>query len=248
LEMEEVVQSKRCRPRLFRHRPTTTRFIQASLNSSLGATETMSEGYLRRYTDIPALAYLLSERKITLLDPKSWDDSNDSHYISVYKNKKNLKTVLALCFAQAAETYHHWRVFSGSSSGACIRFKRAELLKAVKGQMGVKTGKVQYLTLDEIRAKKLETRQLPFIKRYAFEDEHEYRVIFESTTQSLLKLDLPIPLSCIDRVTLSPWIHKSLVASVKKMLKSIDGCRRIEFVRSTLVSNEEWKNIGGTAV
>ncbi len=53
----------------------------------------MSGKYLRRYTDIPALIYLLSERKITLLDPQSWDDSNDSYYLSLYREKKNLKSV-----------------------------------------------------------------------------------------------------------------------------------------------------------
>jgi hypothetical protein len=38
----------------------------------------VAETYLRRYTDIPALVYLLAERKITLVDPQSWDDANDS--------------------------------------------------------------------------------------------------------------------------------------------------------------------------
>jgi len=207
----------------------------------------MSNKYLRRYTDIPALVYLPSEKKITLLDPKSWDDSNDSHYISVYKSKKDLKTVLVLCFSQVLETYHHWRVFAVSSAGVCIRFKRAELLKAAKDQIGVTVGEVQYLKLREIRRKTLQMPQLPFIKRFAFKDEDELRIIFESATESLPKLDIPIPLSCIDQVTLSPWIHKNLSVPVIKMLKSIDGCSKIKFVRSTLVNNEEWKNIGKSA-
>jgi len=37
--------------------------------------------YLRRYTNIPALLYLLRERKITLLDPASWDDKNDFYFL-----------------------------------------------------------------------------------------------------------------------------------------------------------------------
>ncbi|HNC85208.1 MAG TPA: hypothetical protein PK999_19310, partial [Nitrospira sp.] len=68
----------------------------------------MSNASLRRYTDIPALTYLLTKQKITLLDPKSWDDSNDSHYLSLYKQRNKLKSLLALCFTQADETYHHW--------------------------------------------------------------------------------------------------------------------------------------------
>jgi hypothetical protein len=87
--------------------------------------------YLRRYVDLPALIYLLSERKITLLDPKSWDDGNDSYYLALYREKRNLKSLLAVCFTQTTETYHHWRVFAGGSSGVCIRFKRTKLLKAI---------------------------------------------------------------------------------------------------------------------
>ena len=50
---------------------------------------------LRRYTNIPALIYLLTARKITLLDPASWDDKNDLHFLSLYREKKSLETVLA---------------------------------------------------------------------------------------------------------------------------------------------------------
>jgi hypothetical protein len=90
--------------------------------------------HLRRYTDIPALVYLLREQQVTLLDPQSWDDENDSHFLGLYQKKKNLETVLALCFSQASETYHQWRVFAHGPSGVCICFKRAELLRAIKKQ------------------------------------------------------------------------------------------------------------------
>ena len=33
----------------------------------------MSGDYLRRYTDLTGLIYLLRKRKLTLLDPSSWD-------------------------------------------------------------------------------------------------------------------------------------------------------------------------------
>src|SRR5690242_3180718 len=127
----------------------------------------MSESYLRRYTDIPALTYLLNERKITLLDPDYWDDSNDSYYLRLYRRKKNLGSVLALCFSRASETYHHWRVFANGTSGVCIRFKRAELLRAVKQQTGIRAKPVTYLTLADMRGKSLAVNDLPFLKRQA---------------------------------------------------------------------------------
>jgi hypothetical protein len=36
--------------------------------------------FLRRYTDLTALLYLLNTKRITLLDSSSWDDKNDSRY------------------------------------------------------------------------------------------------------------------------------------------------------------------------
>jgi hypothetical protein len=85
----------------------------------------VSTNYLRRYTDIPALISVLSERKITLLDPASWDDKNDSRFLALYKDKEKLQSVLALCFTQTDEMYHHWRVFANGSAGVCIRFDRS---------------------------------------------------------------------------------------------------------------------------
>jgi hypothetical protein len=200
--------------------------------------------YLRRYTDLPALIYLLTERKITLLDPQSWDDSNDSHYLAIYREKKNLKSVLAVCFTQADETYHHWRVFAAGSGGVCIKFIRSKVLKAVKQQSDLRTGSVKYLKLAETRGKTLKVRDLPFLKRYAFEDEDEFRIIYKSKAKRLPKLDIDIPLSCIDRIMLSPWIHRDLADHVKRMIRSFQGCSGLKIVRSTLIGNEEWKNLG----
>lgn len=208
----------------------------------------VSSKYLRRYTDIPALIYLLSERKITLLDPQSWDDSNDSHYLALYREKKRLKSVLALCFSRSPETYHHWRVFANGSSGVCVHFLRSELLAAVRKQEGLRYRSVRYLTLTRIRNMEIESRDLPFLKRSAYEHEDEFRMIYESRTKEIPSLDVEIPLSCIDRITLSPWVAEPLAEPLRERLKSIDGCSRVKIVRSTLINNDEWKSFGEAAV
>jgi hypothetical protein len=207
----------------------------------------MSERYLRRYTDIPALIYLLTERKLSLLDPQSWDDSNDSHYLELYRGKKGLQSVLALCFTEGPETYHHWRVFAGGSSGVCVRFRRSTLLRAIKKMPGLRTGPVRYLTLTEIRDLTLNVDELPFLKRYPFEDENEFRIIYDSHSKRTSKLDITIPLSCIDKITLSPWIHPALSDKLKKNLHSVEGCSTLKIHRSTLIGNEEWKRLGENA-
>jgi hypothetical protein len=207
----------------------------------------MSAKFLRRYTDLPALFYLLSERKITLLDPSSWDDSNDAHYMDLYCEKKGLKCVLAVCFTQANETYHHWRVFASGSSGVCVRFSKPELINAVKRQPGLKAKSVRYLTRRKTHGMRMKTEDLPFLKRYPFKQENEFRIIYESRVEKLPTLDVAIPLSCIHRITVSPWMHYSLFRHLKGTIRSINGCNALEVVRSTLIGNQEWKNLGESA-
>lgn len=72
-------------------------------------------------------------------------------------------------------------------------------------------------------------------------------MIYESTAEKVSSLDIPIPLGCIERVTLSPWMPAALVPHVKDRLTSIKGCSDLEIVRSTLISSEEWKNRGDEA-
>ncbi len=202
--------------------------------------------FLRRYTNLPALIYLLREQRITLLDPNTWEDKNDSHFLDLYREKKHLGSVLALCFTQATETYHHWRVFASGSAGVCITFKREQLIRSLKPIEGIRTGSVRYLRMGEISRRQPSTEELPFLKRYPFEPENEFRVILDSR-QRREAFDVLIPLSCIDRITLSPWLSATLASHVKSVLWNIRGCRELKIVRSTLISNEDWKNFGDLA-
>ena len=120
---------------------------------------------------------------------------------------------------QTEERYHHWRVFAGGAAGVCIRFNRAALTKAVTKHDGIRMAEVAHHTLNEIRSHKLEARRLPFLKRSAFQDEQEFRMIYESSKENLDCLDIPIPLSCITRITLSPWLPRVLVENIKATLR-----------------------------
>ena len=200
--------------------------------------------FLRRYTNIPALIHLLTGKKITLLDPVSWDDKNDSHFLAVYREKKSLQTVLALCFTQTTETYHHWRVFADGSSGVCMTFDKDKLLSAMKKQRGVTARAVRYLKLPEIKRKKLRVDDLPFLKRFPYGDEREFRIVYASKSVKTASLDIDMPIGCIRRITLSPWIPAALTGHLKDTLRKIDGCAGLKIARSTLIGNEQWKNLG----
>lgn len=108
-------------------------------------------------------------------------------------------------------------------------------------------GAVEYLKLKELGRSKAQTDELPFLKRHPFKQEKEFRLIYE-TSRQISTLDISIPLSCVERITLSPWLPKNLSLHVKKILWSIPGCNELQITRSTLISNEEWKTYGDSAV
>lgn len=204
----------------------------------------MNPNILKRYTDLPAVIDLLMNRHITLLDPMSWDDKNDSFYLSVYKERMQLGTLLALCFTQEAETYHHWRVFSGHTGGVCIVFKKDELLADFYNESGIRHQAVEYWMLDKIKQSPPTVPTLPFIKRNAFKHENEYRIVYESQENALSTYSVKIRLECIDRVLLSPWMPAPLADASRKLLRKIEGCSKLKVSRSTLINNEQWKKVG----
>ncbi|WP_263063186.1 hypothetical protein [Dickeya dadantii] len=207
----------------------------------------MSKVSYRRYTDLPALIQILTNRQLTLLDPSSWDDKNDSYFLATYKEKKRLQSVLALCFTKESETYHHWRVFSSGASGVCVNFDSEQLETAFSKVKGVKFEEVNYLAVKELRDNRPKIDDLPFVKRVPYKHEKEFRALWESESDNVDFLNIPIDISSIKRITLSPWMHHSLRASVVKLLKMIDGCKSIPIVRSTLTENTRWKSYGSSA-
>ena len=212
-------------------------------------TNRISSSTLRRYTDLPSLLHLLRRKCVTLLDPKTWDDTNDSYYLLLYKEKMKLQTVLALCVTQAEETYHHWRVFSNGPSGVCIHFNKQIFMDTMQRHEGITVREVSYVRARDVRRRTVipTMAQLPFIKRAGFSDESECRVIFESETRELPYLDIGIKLTAIEKITLSPWLHKRLSATVKQSIHEIPDCDSINVHRSTLVSNALWKKRGDEA-
>lgn len=204
---------------------------------------------LRRYTDLPALLHLLKNRCITLLDPATWDDTNDSYYLLKYKEKCNQKSVLALCLTEAAETYHHWRVFSHGPSGVCIDFHKTDLVAALETEPGVSVKSVHYrkMRVDQRQVAPPAISELPFLKRQGFLAEEEVRAVYECSTKVVKFLDISIDLKSVRRITLSPWLNQRLRPSVIEAIRTIPGCSGLDVRRSTLLGNAEWKKLGDKA-
>lgn len=203
---------------------------------------------LNRFTNLPSLLDILARKKLTLLNPETWDDKNDSYVINQYKARKKLKTVLALCFASQSERYHHWKVFADGSSGVCIEFVRIRFMasfeKCCKTVPEFRSGEVDYLTLDglgKLDDSERNVNRWPFLKRKAFIDEREFRIIFESKDDDKTPKEIPIEIGCIRKITLSPWLHRSLFKTVAETIKQVEGCDKLVVKHSSLLTTLRWR-------
>lgn len=195
---------------------------------------------INRFTTLPILLDLLQRKRLTLLDPKLWEDKNDSEIILEYKKRKSTKNLFALCFSCNDETVHHWKTFSHGPSGCVIEFNAKKLI-TVFNSLSLRHGLVQYKKLSEIEKKGsvIEIDKIPFTKRWPYRCEEEYRVIYE-TNEAMDFYEMDIPLNIIQRITISQQMPKQIYQTIKTYLKEVSKDPDSKINRSTLYQNERW--------
>lgn len=195
---------------------------------------------LKRYTHLPALLAMLQRREITILSPDTWEDKNDRVFMAEYAKSKELETLLGICFSQAAETFHHWKIFAPGASGVCVEFHKAQLLEVVAAN-GFLHKRITYKRPASLLGSYSTVSQLPFIKGWAFRDEKEYRVIYSSKTECIKLKSFPIPLNVIRSIVVNPWLPAPLFEATRKAIAKVVGCSRIPVVHSKVIDNENWQ-------
>ena len=198
---------------------------------------------LNRYTHLAATIYLLCAKKITLLDPSTWDDKNDAFFLDQYKTSEKARTVLALCFTQGSERYHYWRAFSNGTDGVCVHFDKDALLSAFQDDAKIRSEPVRYEQVKRIGALQLKIDELPFVKRWPYKDEQEFRILYRDKKSHVESREYNIDIGCIRKITLSPWMPRILKESVRQTLCAIDDCSNLQIAQSTLIENETWKKV-----
>lgn len=209
-----------------------------------------SKDYLLRYTNFTALMYLLHKQKLSLLDPKTWSDKNDCEYLNLYKRAHGYKSVRALCLTSADETAHHWQAFGGGADGIRIEFHTDRLIECIEAaNQGIVHGPVEYKKINELGGNALKVADMPFIKRYVFRGEEEYRLLhFSMDDLGDKTIELDLDLSAIRRIYFSNAIHKNLFKEMKSLISKIPGCSELAISQSTLNNNRKWILIGERAV
>jgi hypothetical protein len=202
---------------------------------------------IRRYMSIPALIDTLRRKKLAILNPDSWDDKNDKLFMKVYKDHTGAKGLYGLCAALRAETYHHWKIFGGGASGACAVLKRGPLeahldLRQADPGTKIRYGEVKYLRLPEVQAlTHADIERIPFVKRYGFKDEDEYRIIVETTERQQPALFINCPLDWIETVYLNPWLYENQAESLIETIEAIPGCEDLDIRLSQLTDSTTWR-------
>lgn len=206
-----------------------------------------------RYTSITGVIDILRRKQLAILNPQQWDDRNDKFFMELYQEHKRAKGIYALCAAMRTETYHHWRVFTGGASGACIVLKRApleEYLTSVSSRpaapvTAVRFGEVTYLKLPQVRKiDRADIDRLPFLKRYGFTDEAEFRIVIETEAEQQGAIYINCEPDWIDRIYINPWLPKEQAVSLIETLKEIGGSSKIKISRSRLIDSDTWRAAG----
>jgi len=201
-----------------------------------------SSSVLKRYTSLTAAIDMLVHERITLLSPSSWEDKNDIAFMDAYRQKRGIPKVFAACFTQASETFHHWGVFANGNEGVRISINKPEFLRSLVGQHCYLWNDVSYKTLDQLAdLKTLSVYELPFLKRFAFKDELEFRLICESTDPYAAFHHVPLRREWITSIALSPWLPTNLVDTMKEVLPKLPGCSNVRVIRTNIRDHQKWQ-------
>jgi hypothetical protein len=196
---------------------------------------------LNRYTTLPVLLDMLKRKKLVLLDPAAWEDKNDSEILLCYKEQKGFQNLFALCFSYGDETIHHWKTFANGIGGCCITFDADKLIKVLKKQHGVRFGPVKYKKISELRDATIDIDDIPFVKRWPYRCEEEFRIIWEGNCSDTCH-EIPFDLKIISRVTISQQMPEPVYETIRESLREAFDHPEKRVNHSTLYHNQIWIN------
>lgn len=213
---------------------------------------------MRHYISVPHLAEMLKTMRLRLSYSTNWEDVNDVTMLGVYKEHARKKGMGIICMTGSMETSHHWSRYGGRDlkNKACVIFDAAKLRRALnrglrqaelaklKGEIEFKH--VKYMKMQEFykQASLIPIAQMPFIKRYQFQDERERRIIWTSEVARRTVIRVPISFESIESILLSPWagqrkINKNILM-IQELMKSASNQRKIKVDKSRLLKSEDW--------
>jgi hypothetical protein len=207
--------------------------------------------YIYRYTSIVSMLDILKNKHLTLLNPQKWDDKNDSGVLDMYakkisKEQNKEMLIRALCFTKVEDSVLHWNI---PQAECRIRFDLAMLEDSLKvlNKNHYQYGRVKYWGINELsqsmRKEEIAIEDWPFIKRWPYRAEEEYRIIWEgkANKKETDSVDIPINLECIKEITISQRVPENLFETLKEIIiditRSVD--KKIDVDANSSIVNDE---------
>jgi hypothetical protein len=200
---------------------------------------------VRRYTSLSNVLDALVNRRLVLVDPSRWDDTNDSYFLELYRVETGTASLVALCCTRATETYHHWKVFTDGREGVCLELHREALESALDRLPNMIARPVEYLLVKDVEEfSYADLPRLPFAKREGFQDEREWRIIGFSDDPTRKTLPVTLELGWINRIVVNPWMPLALVDNLRRLIRTLPSCTNLRVDSSRLTNSRKWKAAG----
>jgi hypothetical protein len=200
--------------------------------------------YLYRYMQLPEVLHMLTVKSLTLKTVTHWKDRSEASVLDKYLRHLGKKKLFALCFTQGAERIHYWGDYGMGDAGVCVSFSKVGLIKLFKDDVhkfGLRGDAVEYVKIDKAlnHPSVIDKDKWGFVKRWAFKDEREYRVLCGGGL-ALTHLDLDLNLNSIISIKLGPSLSLNKVESIRKVITSIPGCKNMNVHQSKILNNRKW--------
>ena len=109
--------------------------------------------------------------------------------------------------------------------------------ESFQGVKGIRWGDVTYKKIREVKENTIEIDQIPFIKRYPYRVEKEFRILWEGRTKQD-NFEIDINLNSINKITISQNIPDDVYITIMDLLREkIEDTQR-KILRSTLYENK----------
>lgn len=218
--------------------------------------------YLYHYLPLKYLIQILKKRQLCFCNPDYWEDKNDAYFAKLAMPKGKVFGVI--CFTKARETCTHWKTFASKGIGVKITFLQDKLLDSLKKNIEQDEKILDSRICYKARKNVLKTLISGvdkiftplFLKKSAYSNENEYRVacVVNARECGIGKVvrQVKIPLSCISRITISPYVQKETAYDAINLLKEYiellvdkdEKTLNIEVKRSTMMYDKKWQMAG----
>jgi hypothetical protein len=196
---------------------------------------------LRRYTKFDHLLGALSTGKMHLRDTSDWEDRNDKFSIALFKEKKSVDALHALCFSKSSTKFHLWSLYGHREKGACAVLLMDHLIKEASKRSFIARD-VIYETIRKLKSpNQYNIDDLPFLKRNPYSAENEFRIISIGNNIDPSLLFLPVTPYIVVRVEINPWASDAEFSNMKQKINSVPGYEATEVIQSKILSSPNWQ-------